>query len=478
MAQDAMKYRLLLKCVNDILSFTRSEISLHLWITTNEISLHGNDIYQFIQISKYHSHLQSIKKILKTPTFQCVIFNENTNSRPLWDILLKYYTKPVSIMNEYQINNWISQLLLAVKCLHERDMVHLDISPDSIVICNGPNGVLDDQVILRSFASAMFANNYVLYDINNELLRHSWQLPEIISKRSSFNGNKLKEFDMWTIGVLAGLLLTGTLPFQYNINKTNISNCAKDFIMKLLQNKMDCQEALKHDWMKGNHNNKYKINGAIFGKMYPHHTQKLQMKHSIKELQIKKHLRENDKQLLMKQMNDLDKQILNENVNKNNETKNDNDEIDLNKLDNNMKKKAKKMQKKINNTGFMDKIGVKMDNGVLKWFLKRKGKKLHYTEFWKAKRQVGIEAKTSETTTSRGTKRIQNNHRKKRSWIKITDENGNEVDMVICKFETCNDLSETDEYRLFNDMRGWRRHNDTKHKKKKKKNITKKQISK
>eukprot|EP01084_Bolivina_argentea_P282833 484233_1 len=468
MAQDAMKYRLLLKCVNDILSFTRSEISLHLWITTNEISLHGNDIYQFIQISKYHSHLQSIKKILKTPTFQCVIFNENTNSRPLWDILLKYYTKPVSIMNEYQINNWISQLLLAVKCLHERDMVHLDISPDSIVICNGPNGVLDDQVILRSFASAMFANNYVLYDINNELLKHSWQLPAIISKRRSFNGDKLKEFDMWTIGVLAGLLLTGTLPFQYNINKTNISNCAKDFIMKLLQNKMDCQEALKHDWMKGNDDNKYKINGTIFGKMYQQHTQRLQMKRSIKEQQIKKHLCENDKKLLMKQMNDLDKQILNENVNKNNETKNDNDGIDLNTLDGKMKKKAKQIQDKINRKGFSDQIGVKMHNGDLQFYLKRKGNQLQYTAFWQATRQLGREAKSSKTTTIKGTQRKNNAHYEKRSWIKITDENGNEVDMVICEFEACNDLSETDEYRLFKKMKYWTKHYERKHQKKKK----------
>ena len=95
----------------------------------------------------------------------------------------------------------------------------------------------------------------------------NYMSPEMLRERT---GNEIKKSDMWSIGVITFILITGRLPFHghttiqtlnkiktgdYNYpKKQNISSKCKDFIDKLLildtNKRMSCNEALNHEWIR------------------------------------------------------------------------------------------------------------------------------------------------------------------------------------------------------------------------------------
>ena len=167
------------------------------------------------------------------------------------------------IFTEKETSFIIYQILQAVRYCHKMRIVHRDIKPENIMI-NGrePNGLL--HVKLIDFGTAK------IFEEGNKqkaLVGSSYYIaPEVLK------GKYDEACDLWSIGVIMYMMLTGAPPFngkeeddilravssgQYDTTSptfTNLSNNAKDLIIRLLQynpsQRITAAEALSHPWFK------------------------------------------------------------------------------------------------------------------------------------------------------------------------------------------------------------------------------------
>jgi calcium-dependent protein kinase len=145
---------------------------------------------------------------------------------------------------------------------HERSIVHRDLKPENIVYLNGDH----EELVIIDFGDAKEVEEHSSHD---DFVGTAFYLaPEAIRTRE---GWELKKSDMWTIGVIAYVLVTGRPPFWGRENKEiirkivggnvrfpstiKLSDECKDFILSLLQKppdkRLSAAEALKHHWITG-----------------------------------------------------------------------------------------------------------------------------------------------------------------------------------------------------------------------------------
>lgn len=152
------------------------------------------------------------------------------------------------------------QVLSALGYLHNKSIVHRDIKPENIVLEDKESEIF---VKIIDFDNAIHYNA-PLQDIIGTL---EYMAPEI------FDGNYNEKVDIWSLGVLLYVLLSGNSPFgsdseeaiKLNIKKgiyhldgqdwQEVSPEAKDLIRKLLvvnpNERFSAQEALNHCWVQG-----------------------------------------------------------------------------------------------------------------------------------------------------------------------------------------------------------------------------------
>ena len=157
----------------------------------------------------------------------------------------------------------INQILKAVTYCHKMNIIHRDIKPENIMITNREkNGCL--QVKLIDFGTAkIFEKGHQ----ENKYVGSSYYMaPEIIKRKYD------EKCDLWSIGVILYILLTGRPPFDGNDDDEILENVkkgvydkwaypfpllsahAKDLIFKLLQydpkKRLSAEEAIEHPWFK------------------------------------------------------------------------------------------------------------------------------------------------------------------------------------------------------------------------------------
>ena len=167
------------------------------------------------------------------------------------------------VFTEKETSFIIYQILQAVRYCHKMRIVHRDIKPENIMIMSRePNGLL--HVKLIDFGTAK------IFEEGNKqkaLVGSSYYIaPEVLK------GKYDEECDLWSIGVIMYMMLTGVPPFngsddddilravssgQYDTTSptfTNLSNNAKDLIIRLLQynpsDRITAADALSHPWFK------------------------------------------------------------------------------------------------------------------------------------------------------------------------------------------------------------------------------------
>nr|XP_046233018.1 myosin light chain kinase, smooth muscle-like [Scatophagus argus]XP_046233019.1 myosin light chain kinase, smooth muscle-like [Scatophagus argus] len=155
---------------------------------------------------------------------------------------------------------YMQQILEGMQYVHKQNIVHLDLKPENIV-CVDTTGT---QIKIIDFGLAS-----KLEEGKPLMVMHG--TPEFVAPEVINYEPVGLETDMWSIGVICFILLSGESPFQGNsdaetfalVTKAcymfdqdsfeDISDQAKDFISSLLKKdrrcRLSCTEALAHPWM-------------------------------------------------------------------------------------------------------------------------------------------------------------------------------------------------------------------------------------
>lgn len=156
---------------------------------------------------------------------------------------------------------YMHQILQGVQYIHQQNIVHLDLKPENIV-CEDRTGF---QIKIIDFGLASRLDS-------STPLRVMHGTPEFVAPEVINYEPVCLTTDMWSVGVICYILLSGESPFQGESDSEtlalvtagqwefdedsfkDITNPARDFISSLLQknvrNRMACDEALSHPWIK------------------------------------------------------------------------------------------------------------------------------------------------------------------------------------------------------------------------------------
>jgi len=160
---------------------------------------------------------------------------------------------------------FVRQICQGVEYLHDRHIVHMDIKPENIM-CTEREGT---TIKIVDFGTALLLSP--VHRVQNLAGTPEFMAPEVVNYEDISTGS-----DMWSVGVLSYVLLSGYSPFLASgdgdtINRTlanvtlakydfdfeefdSITAEAKDFITRLLRRvpgkRMTAGTALQHDWLK------------------------------------------------------------------------------------------------------------------------------------------------------------------------------------------------------------------------------------
>lgn len=162
------------------------------------------------------------------------------------------HTEPASV-------RYMQQILEGIAYMHQQNIVHLDLKPENIV-CVDTTGT-SIKIIDFGLASKLDGDTPLKVMHGTP----EFVAPEVINYEPVYLAT-----DMWSIGVICYILLSGESPFQGNSDAETlalvtaaqwefdesfdeITDEAKNFISSLLnkdtRRRMSCVEALAHPWM-------------------------------------------------------------------------------------------------------------------------------------------------------------------------------------------------------------------------------------
>uniref|UniRef100_A0A3Q3SHW2 Myosin light chain kinase, smooth muscle-like n=1 Tax=Mastacembelus armatus TaxID=205130 RepID=A0A3Q3SHW2_9TELE len=155
---------------------------------------------------------------------------------------------------------YMQQILEGMQYVHKQNIIHLDLKPENIV-CVDTTGT-QIKIIDFGLATKLEKGKHVM-------VMHG--TPEFVAPEVINYEPVGLETDMWSLGVICFILLSGESPFQGNSDAEtfalvtaahyefdedsfeDISDQAKDFISSLLKKdrrcRLSCTEALTHPWM-------------------------------------------------------------------------------------------------------------------------------------------------------------------------------------------------------------------------------------
>ncbi|XP_040888475.1 striated muscle preferentially expressed protein kinase-like isoform X2 [Toxotes jaculatrix] len=172
---------------------------------------------------------------------------------------LERMAKKTTVM-ELEIRRSVQQVLEGLRYLHQKNIAHLDIKPENILMASPGN----DQIRLCDFGNAMKLETSEEYYCKYGT--PEYVAPEIVNQTPVSTAT-----DIWPVGVITYLCLTGVSPFAgendrataLNIRNYNVAfeesmfsdlcKEAKGFVIKLLvvdRLRPSAVECLRHPWFK------------------------------------------------------------------------------------------------------------------------------------------------------------------------------------------------------------------------------------
>jgi len=155
----------------------------------------------------------------------------------------------------------LTDIISAIKFCHDQNVVHRDLKPENIVYRIDTD---KETLVIIDFGDAKIVEDGEPY---NEFVGTAFYLPpEIIRERK---GWELKASDMWSIGIIAYVLMTGRPPFHGKSHKdilrniikqdlkfpknSKLSDSAKSFIRRLCEKntrrRYKAPQALNHKFL-------------------------------------------------------------------------------------------------------------------------------------------------------------------------------------------------------------------------------------
>jgi len=158
-------------------------------------------------------------------------------------------------------------LLEAVAFIHSKGIIHRDLKPENILLASK---VSNTDVKISDFGLARMSRDYPRRLPRSHSICGSdfYLAPEVI-KQEEYG----REIDIWAVGIITYVLLSGSLPFFHNVlhklyrqiverdlsfpenSWKNVSKGALDFILRMLQvrpgDRLTADMALSHPWLRG-----------------------------------------------------------------------------------------------------------------------------------------------------------------------------------------------------------------------------------
>ncbi|XP_056393002.1 striated muscle preferentially expressed protein kinase isoform X2 [Hyla sarda] len=161
---------------------------------------------------------------------------------------------------ESEIRSFVRQILEGLDYLHHKNILHLDIKPENILMAD----MISDQIRICDFGNAQ--------ELNVEEPQYcKYGTPEFVAPEIVNQMPVSPVTDIWPVGVLAYLCLTGVSPFVGENDYTTLMNIrgytvafeekmfadltreARGFLIKVLGNEKlrpNAEESLEHPWFK------------------------------------------------------------------------------------------------------------------------------------------------------------------------------------------------------------------------------------
>mmetsp|Transcript_30898 Transcript_30898/g.49577 ORF Transcript_30898/g.49577 Transcript_30898/m.49577 type:complete len:546 (-) Transcript_30898:313-1950(-) len=227
-------------------------------------------------------------------------------TRLLWGGEL--FDRIVSKDDEYKITEKIAvklvcDMLQAVKYCHDNDIVHRDLKPENFVFAS--KRVESDIVLIDYGCARRVKDNEVIDDVVGTAYYLAPELAAAALENYAKKGVKvsgkvgaskprtgkiLKAADVWSMGVIAYVMMTGRAPFRgrNNIgifestctkplvfpekdaryhNKLSLNAHFKDFVKKALEKdpekRISIEDAIRHPWVQGVDAKDYRLNRDV-----------------------------------------------------------------------------------------------------------------------------------------------------------------------------------------------------------------------
>ncbi|XP_065280555.1 calcium/calmodulin-dependent protein kinase type 1 isoform X2 [Dermacentor albipictus] len=175
---------------------------------------------------------------------------------------------------EKDASDLIRQILEAVDYMHSQGVVHRDLKPENLLYYSPDE---ESKIMISDFGLSKMEDSGIMATACGT---PGYVAPEVLAQKPYG-----KAVDVWSIGVIAYILLCGYPPF-YDESDANlfaqilkgefefdspywdeISDSAKDFIRHLIcvdvERRYTCRQALAHPWISGNTASDKNIHGSV-----------------------------------------------------------------------------------------------------------------------------------------------------------------------------------------------------------------------
>ncbi|KAL2103429.1 hypothetical protein ACEWY4_000297 [Coilia grayii] len=215
-----------------------------------------------------HENIVSLEETFETPSKLYLVMTLVTGGELLDRILER------GSYMERDASHVISQVLEAVRYLHQLGIVHRDLKPENLLY---ETPLEDSKIVISDFGLSKIGDQGML---STACGTPAYVAPELLQQKTYG-----KEVDLWAVGVISFILLCGYPPFydendaqlyrqiiraEYEFDSPywdEISDSAKDFIGHLLQKdpkkRYNSEEALQHPWISGGAALEKNIHGSV-----------------------------------------------------------------------------------------------------------------------------------------------------------------------------------------------------------------------